>query len=61
MVVCHCEAVNDRRIQDEIEQGALDAEALAQRCGAGAQCGGCHEAITALLDQFGLSAEPTAA
>lgn len=61
MVVCHCEAVNDRRIRDEIEQGALDADELAQRCGAGAQCGGCHDTIRALLHQFGLEAEPTAA
>ena len=61
MVVCHCEAVNDRRIRDEIEQGALDAEQLAARCGAGGQCGGCHETIMALLAQFGLEAEPAAA
>ena len=31
MVVCHCEAVNDRTIRDEIERGALDADALAER------------------------------
>jgi bacterioferritin-associated ferredoxin len=61
MVVCHCEAVNDRRIRDEIEQGALDADALAERCGAGRQCGGCHETIVALLQQFGLEAELSAA
>ena len=61
MVVCHREAVNDRTIRDEIERGALDADALAERCGAGSQCGGCHETIVALLRQFGLEAEPSAA
>lgn len=61
MVVCHCEAVNDRRIRDEIAEGALDADALAERCGAGGQCGGCQDTIDELLRQFGLAAEPTAA
>ena len=45
MVICHCEAVNDRRIREEIAAGALDAEALAERCGAGTDCGSCHEAL----------------
>ncbi|HMQ24971.1 MAG TPA: (2Fe-2S)-binding protein [Acidimicrobiales bacterium] len=53
MVVCHCEAVNDRRIREEIAAGALDAEALAERCGAGGRCGGCQETVDALLAQFG--------
>ncbi len=57
MVICHCEAVNDRRIREEIAAGALDAEALAERCGAGGHCGGCQETIDALLAQFGLEPE----
>ena len=61
MVVCHCEAVNDRRIREEIAAGALDAEALAERCGAGGRCGGCHDTIEALLRQFGLEPERRAA
>ncbi|MCB1016115.1 MAG: (2Fe-2S)-binding protein [Acidimicrobiales bacterium] len=53
--------MNDRRIRDEIAEGALDADALAERCGAGGQCGGCQDTIDELLRQFGLAAEPTAA
>ena len=61
MVVCHWEAVNDRRIRDEITEGALDADALAERCGAGGQCGGCQETIEQLLRQFGLEATSSSA
>ena len=49
MVVCHCSAVNDRAIRAEIIAGALDAEALAERCGAGARCGSCRPVIEAIL------------
>ena len=49
MVVCHCNAVNDRAIRAEIESGALDADALAARCGAGARCGSCRPVIEAIL------------
>ena len=49
MVICHCAAVNDRAIRAEIEAGALDAEALAERCGAGARCGSCRPVIEAIL------------
>jgi bacterioferritin-associated ferredoxin len=58
MVVCHCNAVNDRMIRSEIESGALDAETLADRCGAGAHCGGCQPLVERLLAQFGLDAQP---
>lgn len=57
MVICHCEAVNDRRIREEIAAGALDADALAERCGAGGRCGGCQATIDALLAQYGLEPE----
>lgn len=49
MVVCHCAAVNDRAIRAEIEAGALDADALADRCGAGGRCGSCRPVIEAIL------------
>ena len=49
MVVCHCNAVNDRAIRAQIESGALDADALADRCGAGARCGSCLPVIEAIL------------
>ena len=49
MVVCHCAAVNDRAIRAEIEAGAVDADALAERCGAGGGCGQCRPVIEAIL------------
>jgi bacterioferritin-associated ferredoxin len=51
MVVCQCYAVNDRTIRAEIESGALDADDVAERCGAGARCGGCREVVEELLHQ----------
>ena len=50
MVVCHCNAVNDLRIREEIRAGALDADDLKSRCGAGARCGGCARVIEQILD-----------
>ena len=51
MVVCHCKAVNDTRLRAEIAAGAVDADDLADRCGAGSQCGGCYETIVEILQQ----------
>ena len=60
-MVCHCEAVNDAAIRAEIAEGALDAEALADRCGAGSRCGGCRPVVERMLTQFGLAADAVAA
>lgn len=49
MVVCHCHAINDRRIREEVASGALDAAALAERCGAGTRCGSCVPVVEAIL------------
>lgn len=49
MVVCHCNAVNDRVIRAEIEAGVLDADELADRCGAGTRCGSCRPVLEAIL------------
>ena len=49
MVVCHCNAVNDLRIREEIRAGAIDADDLKSRCGAGARCGGCATVIEQIL------------
>ena len=49
MVVCHCHAVNDKAIRAEIEAGALDADSLAARCGAGSRCGNCRPVLEAIL------------
>ena len=51
MVVCQCHAVNDRTIRAEIASGALDVDAVAARCGAGARCGGCRPVIEEILTE----------
>ncbi len=51
MLVCHCRAVNDRRIHAEIDRGARCDVDVALACGAGAECGGCLPAVNRLLDQ----------
>lgn len=58
MVVCHCTAVNDKAIVAEILSGALDAEALAERCGAGTRCGGCLPTVEALLAEHAVAIRP---
>ena len=55
MVVCHCNAVNDRAIRAEIAAGALDADELADRCGAGTRCGSCRPVVEAILAASGAS------
>jgi bacterioferritin-associated ferredoxin len=60
VLVCQCEAVNDRQIVDEIVCGALDPERIAERCGAGSRCGGCRPTIEALLASLGLAEQPAA-
>ena len=49
MLVCHCNGVSDRRIRRSIRDGATSAREIANSCGAGACCGGCHEGITKIL------------
>ena len=52
MIVCHCEAVNDRTITDTILSGASTLDGVAERCGDGSQCGGCVERIEAMLQKI---------
>jgi bacterioferritin-associated ferredoxin len=49
VVVCQCAVVSDRVVRAEIQAGALSADELAERCGAGARCGGCLETVERLL------------
>ena len=49
MVVCSCSAVNDRTIRAEIASGALDADDVADRCGAGASCGSCRTVVEQIV------------
>ncbi|MGH9247248.1 MAG: (2Fe-2S)-binding protein [Acidimicrobiales bacterium] len=56
MLICHCKALNERAIRAWILAGARSTDALAERCGAGATCGGCTAALEELLDR--MAAEP---
>jgi bacterioferritin-associated ferredoxin len=49
VVVCSCSAVNDRTIRAEIASGALDADDVADRCGAGARCGSCRTVVEQIV------------
>lgn len=51
MIICHCERVSDRVICNTILSGASTCGEVADRCGAGERCGGCHESIRRLLDE----------
>jgi bacterioferritin-associated ferredoxin len=63
VIVCHCEAVNDRTVHAAIACGAHDVTTVGERCRAGTDCGGCHRALTRLLAeaQAHRLAEPIAA
>ncbi|HRW38100.1 MAG: (2Fe-2S)-binding protein [Acidimicrobiales bacterium] len=58
MVVCHCNAVSDREIRSEILAGALGADEVAVRCGAGGRCGSCRPVVEALLAEQGVDIRP---
>lgn len=50
-MVCHCRTVNDQQIRAEIEAGALDADEVADRCGAGSRCGSCVPVVEEILSE----------
>ena len=50
MFVCHCRAVSDRVVRAAVEAGDRTIEELGRSCGAGTDCGGCHEVLAELLD-----------
>ena len=50
MYVCHCRAVSDRVIRAAVEAGDRTIEELGRSCGAGTDCGGCHELLAELLE-----------
>ncbi len=48
-IICHCELVSDKKVKAVIADGAQSIDDIAARCGAGANCGGCWEGLSALL------------
>ncbi len=57
MVVCHCNAVNDRVIRELIAAGAMELDDVINHCGAGARCGGCLDTVRLLMESY-RSVEP---
>lgn len=59
MLICHCRAVNDETIRTVILSGARRPADIAERCGAGASCGGCLPALLRLLDEAATADPPS--
>ncbi len=51
MIVCVCHALNDRHVQQCIDDGANSVAKLARKCGAGTDCGACVCELRAMLVQ----------
>ena len=59
MFVCLCRTVTDRTVRHAIDKGACSLRDIADRCGAGSRCGGCHLVLARMLADAGLAPEPT--
>ena len=53
MILCICNAVSDREVDDVIRRGATSVDAVTQMCGAGGDCGSCVEAIEGRIASCG--------
>jgi bacterioferritin-associated ferredoxin len=51
MVICSCRAVTDRAVIAAIEDGATTVDALADRCAAASECGGCWPELERLIGE----------
>jgi bacterioferritin-associated ferredoxin len=48
-MICICNSVSYRRIEDAVEAGAKTYEDILEMTGAGSVCGGCIERIDGIL------------
>lgn len=51
MLICHCKAVNDRRILEQARAGSQTVGQIGRATGAGTCCGGCVPAIRQILER----------
>ncbi len=49
MIVCVCRGVSEREVGESIAGGAVSVDAVVRQCGAGGDCGSCHDEIRQLL------------
>ncbi|WP_082949817.1 (2Fe-2S)-binding protein [Mycobacterium sp. ACS4331] len=57
MYVCLCVGVTSHTVADAVAAGACTTNDVAQRCGAGADCGRCRRSIRAIIDSADSSAD----
>jgi bacterioferritin-associated ferredoxin len=51
MILCICQGVSDRVVRLAVLGGATTVDAVADRCGAGTDCGSCRHAIQDLVEE----------
>lgn len=51
-LICICNSVSYRRIEDAVEAGAKNYEDILEMTGAGSVCGGCIERIDGILSNL---------
>ena len=49
MVVCVCAGLNERQVEAALDSGATTLDQIGERCGAGLDCGGCHDTLEEML------------
>lgn len=50
MIVCHCMGISDRPIRRAAREGAQTVAEVAECCGAGTVCTGCHPLIEVVIE-----------
>jgi bacterioferritin-associated ferredoxin len=53
MFVCVCRAVTDSQVREAIGGGATTLDAVTRACGAGGDCGACHNMIEDMVEECG--------
>ncbi len=51
MWMCHCRAVTDDHVREAIGAGADDENEMRRVCGAGTDCGSCHDELRRLCEE----------
>jgi len=49
MILCVCQGVSERAVCETIVEGAESIDAVTRRCGAGGDCGSCHDEIREMI------------
>ncbi|MBU9765231.1 (2Fe-2S)-binding protein [Mycobacterium sp. TNTM28] len=59
MFVCLCTGATSQVVNEIVESGATTSKAVAEACGAGADCGRCRRTIRAIIAAHQASGCPT--